>query len=425
MSMDQLLKKATEYDPVKSEGYKALNAVRDYLDRFISYPSDHALTAHTLWVAHTHLMAEWDSTPRLSVLSPEPGSGKSRVLEATEGLVPRPVTAVNATPAYLFRKVADPEGLPTILYDEVDTIFGPKARDNEEIRGLLNAGHRKSGIAGRCVVRGKEVFTEELSAYCAVALAGLGNLPDTITTRSVIIRMRRRAPGETVEQYRERKNLPEAHQIRDRLAAWATQAAGTLDYPDLPEQVVDRDADVWEPLIMVADAVGGEWPQLARDAAVYLISEGKESVDSLGVLLLKDLERVFAGMGAAMHTEQILDALNSDLCDESPWAEFKGEGLNTRQLARLLKPYGVHPTQVKVGGKSAKGYRREDLHDAWARYLPSDPPPATPEKGNLGNPGNPNDSEVTQVTQVTHLPEGKGSCPRCAGEGCDNCGGVL
>jgi hypothetical protein len=120
------------------------------------------------------------STPRIAFLSPEPGSGKSRALEVTEPFVPRPVHAINTTPAYLFRKVSDPDGTPTILYDEVDTVFGPKAKDNEDVRGMLNAGHRRGATAGRCVVRGKIVETEELPAYCAVALAGLLRLLRTL-----------------------------------------------------------------------------------------------------------------------------------------------------------------------------------------------------------------------------------------------------
>lgn len=96
--------------------------------------------------------------------------------------MPNAVEAVNVTPAYLFRKVG--ERAPTILYDEVDTVFGPKAKENEEIRGLLNAGHRRGAIAGRCVMRGKIVETEEIPAFCAVALAGLGGLPDTLLSRS-------------------------------------------------------------------------------------------------------------------------------------------------------------------------------------------------------------------------------------------------
>jgi hypothetical protein len=59
------------------------------------------------------------------------------------------------------------------LYDEIDTVFGPKAKDNEEIRGLLNAGHRKCAVAGRCVVRGKTVETEEIQRTASWHLRGL------------------------------------------------------------------------------------------------------------------------------------------------------------------------------------------------------------------------------------------------------------
>src|SRR5262245_44713912 len=109
----------------------------------------------TLWCVHAHLMDKWESTPRLAALSPEPASGKTRLLEVTELLVPNPVSAVNVSPAYLFRKVGNEEGA-TILFDEIDTVFGPKAKENEEIRGLLNAGHRRGAVAGRCVAHGRQ-----------------------------------------------------------------------------------------------------------------------------------------------------------------------------------------------------------------------------------------------------------------------------
>ena len=113
------------------DGAAILDDVFDYLRRFVAYPSMHAQAAHTLWIAHTHFMDVWDTTPRIAFLSPEPGSGKSRALEVTELLVPNPVIAVNATPAYLFRKIGQEDGRPTVLFDEIDTVFGPKARDNE------------------------------------------------------------------------------------------------------------------------------------------------------------------------------------------------------------------------------------------------------------------------------------------------------
>ena len=36
--------------------YTPLDLVESYLRRFVAYPSEHALVAHTLWIAHTHLM---------------------------------------------------------------------------------------------------------------------------------------------------------------------------------------------------------------------------------------------------------------------------------------------------------------------------------------------------------------------------------
>ncbi len=202
------------------QGEAAMKAVYDFLGRFVAYPSEASRVAHALWIMHTYLMEEWDATPRLAFLSAEPGSGKTRALEITELLVPNPVQAVNVSPAYLFRKVGA-EQAPTILFDEIDTVFGPKAKENEEIRGLLNAGHRRGAVAGRCVIRGKAVETEEIAAYCAVALAGLGWLPETLLSRSIIIRMRRRHAGEKVEAYRRRLHAPEGDRVREKIELWA------------------------------------------------------------------------------------------------------------------------------------------------------------------------------------------------------------
>lgn len=349
------------------DGAEVLRDVYDHLDRFVAYPSHHAKVAHVLWVAHAHLMDVWDTTPRIAFLSTEPGSGKSRALEVTEALVPNPLLAVSATPAYLIRRIADEDALPSILFDEIDTIWGSKAPGNEELRALLNSGYRRGASAGRCVVKGKEIVAEDFPTYAAVALAGLGSLPDTILTRSVVVRMRRRSPDERVEPYRQRINGPEGERIREGLARWARSVAGDIDYPELPESIQDRDADVWEPLLAVADAAGDEWPELARVAAVALVAESKEGGGvSLGVRLLHDLRRVF-GEAEAMATEAILYALHD--IDDAPWADLKGKALDARGLSWRLRQYGIKPRTVRIGLSTPKGYRREDLHDAWARYL--------------------------------------------------------
>ena len=346
--------------------------VERFLCRFVCYPSEHAHTAHVLWVAHTHCMDSWESTPRIAFLSPEPASGKTRALEISELLVPNPVEAINVTPAYLFRKVGSENGPPTILFDEIDTVFGPKAKENEEIRGLLNAGHRKGAVAGRCVVKGKTVETEEIPAYCAVALAGLGWLPDTLLSRSVIVRMRRRRADELVEPYRRRSHSREGEQLRAVLARWAvSQVEGLADArPDMPQGVEDRDADMWEPLLAVADCIGGKWPERARKAAVSLVSSAREAEPSLGIRLLSDLQIVF--ITEVMGTTAILKALH-DL-PESPWTDLKGKPLNDRGLALRLRQYGIKSKQVRMGESTLKGYDRADFFDVWKRYVP--PPPS-------------------------------------------------
>jgi len=351
------------------DGAALLDEVRAFLARFIAFPSLHSLIAVTLWAVHTHALAAFETTPRLALLSPEPGSGKTRAMEILELLVLRPLLTVNVTPAYLFRKVADEDGPPTLLYDEIDTVFGPKAKDNEDIRGMLNAGYRRGATAGRCVIRGKTVETEELPAFAAVALAGLDDLPDTVMSRCVVVRMRRRAPDEHVAPYRRRLHEAEGHALRDRIAAWATGAREQLDdaWPALPPEIQDRNADVWEPLLAVADAAGGQWPAAARVAAVALVADARDNGGSIGTRLLADLRTVF-GAAEKLSTEDILTAL-CDI-DEAPWGDIRGKALDARGLSRRLAKYGVKPKNVRIGASTPKGYDRGDLHDAWGRYLP-------------------------------------------------------
>jgi uncharacterized protein DUF3631 len=359
-----------------ADGTALLDDVHAFLARFISYPSEETHVAHTLWVAHTHLMDTWETTPRIAFLSPEPESGKTRALEIGGLLVPGPVMAVNVSPAYLFRKVA--ADAPTILFDEVDTVFVNKTSNGastEEVRGLLNAGHRKGAVAGRCVARGQTVETEELPAYCAVALAGIGDLPDTILPRSIIVPMRRRSPKELVEPYRPRLHDPAGHTLRDRLAAWAAGAAPRITWPALPDAVQDRQADIWEPLIAVADAAGGRWPDTARVTAVTLVTCSRRSAldASLGVRLLADLHTVF-GVNNVRFTTALLEALYA--CPEAPWLEIRGKPLTDRGLAARLRPYGIKPGLLRINNVVGRGYTRADFRDAWERYLPPESGPS-------------------------------------------------
>jgi hypothetical protein len=356
-----------------------LDRVSDFLGRFVAFPTPQAHVAATMWAAHAHFIGAFENSPRLAALSPEPESGKTRLLEVLDLLVPNPMHAINCTPAALFRAISDlsGDGRPTILYDEVDTIFGPRAKEHEDVRGLLNAGHRRGAHAYRCVGVGTAQKVHAFPAYSAVALAGIGDLPDTVLSRAIILRMRRRAPHERIEPFRLRDHRELGHELRDQLASWAdVDMSALMDArPDLPPGIADRQADVWEPLIALADAAGrnSHWPDVTRQAAVTFVtsSRGGET-QSLGMRLLADVQRVYdaAGMPTFLPTTELLDALANHL-DESPWADLRGKPIDARFLSRKLGTYDAKPRPGRVGSVTSRGYYLEDLHDAWTRYLPT------------------------------------------------------
>ncbi|MEX5264290.1 DUF3631 domain-containing protein [Kocuria sp. CPCC 205231] len=359
-----------------------LDDVQAFAVRFIAYPTDEAAPVHALWIAHAHIVDAFENTPRLAFLSPEPGSGKSRAMEITEALVPRAVLTVDASVAYVFRKISDPDGLPTLLMDEADAVFSRKKADgNEDLRGLLNSGYRKGATAGRVTTRGNELIPEDWPSFCPVALAGLGNLPDTLMTRSIIVPMKKRRPDQSLQPYRRRRYAADSQYLNARLARATARIFDQVrdDWPDLPEGIEDRNADIWEPLFAIADAAGGHWPSTARDAAVKFVAVAKTKPITLGVRLLGDVRTAFEGR-EAMTTMELLAALRA--METAPWASIRGEPLDSRGFAQMVNKYEV-PTNntIRIGGTTAKGYRRAHFADAWARYLP----PLFPDIGNSGH----------------------------------------
>lgn len=364
------------YAEIEEEpGAALLDDVAHLLRRFVAFPSEHAQVATALWVAHAHAVDSAESTPRLAVLSPEKGSGKTRLLEVLELLVPRPLRAANMTSAALYRLIAA-RG-PTVLFDEIDATFGPKAGDHEELRAVLNAGHRRGATVARCVGDGTSMEVQEFPAFAPVALAGIGDLPDTILDRSVVVRMRRRAPDGRVAPFRHRDALVDTKPVARRLAAWASRNIDDLTEatPVMPAGVTDRPADVWEPLLAIADRAWGRWPERARAAAVALIAEASDSTPSLGVRLLADCRQVF-GTSEKLSSIDLTERLVA--LEEAPWGDLGGRPLDPRGLARCLKPYRIAPHTIRIGTATPKGYERADFHDTWARYLPADTPSRAP-----------------------------------------------
>lgn len=345
---------------------RVLQAIRDYLTTYIAFPSEHEPNAIALWVAHAHLVEQFETSPILSVTSAEMRSAKTLVLDCIAPLVPHPERMVTPSEATVFF-VLNERPRRTLLLDEADAIFGPKAdtRRFEGLRGILNSGNRRGTMVPRVRMEGSRRELERFDVYGPKAIAGIGKLPDTVADRSIPIRMKRRAPGERVERFRTRIAEQAAIPIREWLEALSVTLATDVT---VPLELNDRAADSWETLLIVADAAGGDWPLRANLAALALSSDGDEDV-SVGIRLLADIRDVL-GERDHLATTELLAGLH-DL-DESPWSEWYGKPLTARGLARLLEPYSVRPQHRRPasGASDVRGYFAVDFADAWQRYLP-------------------------------------------------------
>jgi hypothetical protein len=375
--------------PQVVDGARLLAELRAAFTRYVVLPSPQAADAVALWTAATHAQPAWEHAPRLAVVSPLKRCGKSRLLDVVAETCHAPLITVNATIAAVVRSIgADP---PTLLVDEADTLWGTRkqADANEDLRGLLNAGHQRNRPMLRWDVTSRTA--EQLDTFAMALLAAIGELPDTIMDRAVVVRMRRRAAGERVEPYRTRRDAPPLHELRDCLATWARAHLRELQHAAPVMPLEDRAADTWEPLIAVADLAGGDWPARARDAAATMTqAEAQQEEDTAaGVRLLADLRQVFHAADAeALYTSTILEGLHQ--LEDAPWADWYGHLLTTRDLAKLLRPYQVESKNVREHGTGAprKGYARIDLHDAWGRYVPLHPLHELQEAESAGQTGN-------------------------------------
>lgn len=349
------------------DGAQLLDDVRAALLRYVVLPTEEAGDAVTLWIAASHAQHAWAHAPRLVIRAPERRCGKSRLLDAVEAMCCRPLITVNASPAAVYRAIGA-DLPPTLLVDEADTIFTGKAGEaNDELRGLLNAGHQRNRPAIRYDAARQQV--EKIPTFAMAALAGIGAMPDTIEDRAVVIRMRRRAPGEHVHPYRLRRDGYQLRTLGQRLSAWLEPHSHALEAAEPAMPVEDRAADTWEPLIAVADLAGIDWPDRARHAAVVLTADHEATADvGHRVRLLIDCRTAFDVL-TAIPTGLLLERLRAD--PEAPWADYGPTGLTPAKLGTLLREYDIRSTTIRfpdIG--QAKGYQRVDFTDAWARYCP-------------------------------------------------------
>jgi putative DNA primase/helicase len=351
-----------EPSPVPVDGTALLDRLRQIFRRYIVLPKG-ADIALALWVLHAWTYDAGDISPFVVLVSPTKGCGKTSVLILLQYLTPRSELASNISAAALFRYIEKEH--PTLLIDEADSFV----KDDERLRGILNSGHTKTAAY---VIRTVEVNGDHqphrFSTWAPKAIATIRALADTLEDRAVVVQLQRKPPGAKVERLRRRDN-EWFEALRSQAARWAADNFEKLVDPDpqMPEALNDRAADNWRPLVAIADLVGGEWPQLARQACLTLSGESAE--EAMGVMLLADCGPAF-GDDDVIRSIDLVAKLGAD--PERPWAEYnRGKPITQRQVAKLLGTFGIISINVRPKvGPQGKGYRRIDFEEAWASYCP-------------------------------------------------------
>ena len=378
--------------PEPVDGKALLAEIGRVLRRFVLLPK-WAEEALALWVLHTYAFELRDVTTYLGIESPEKRCGKTTLLTVLSELVNRPVVAANISSPAFFRVIE--ETRPTLIIDEADTFL----RGNDELRGILNAGYsRKTAYVVRVTnevvqsprskVPGSSVAGEppasliqpptsisrlaRFSCWCPKVLAAIGRLPDTLADRCIVIRMQRKMTSEECERI---KNL-EVSRLRRQCARLvldhAAQIAGAR--PEIPASLNDRAADIWEPLLALADVAGEEWAKRGRQAAVSLGASAQEN-NPIGSLLM-DIWFLFARAQAdKLFSRSLVEGLNA--YGNRPWAEMirvrtarAPQGVTELWLSQKLRPYGVRPTMMRIGDDLGRGYEHAEFDEVFRRYIP-------------------------------------------------------
>ncbi|WP_410922042.1 DUF3631 domain-containing protein [Pseudomonas aeruginosa] len=405
-------------DPV--DGAALLSEIAATIRRHViaDPPTIHAAT---LWVAFTWFIDVVDVAPIANITAPDKRCGKSVMLGVLARLSCRPLAVSNIAPAALFRALE--LWTPTLLIDEVDSFLS----EHEEARGILNAGFtRDSAFVVRCV--GDDHTPTRFNVWGAKALCGIGKIADTLADRSIPLCLRRKLPGERTIKMRH-ADAEQFAALVGKLARFAVdnRDAVHLARPTEIEGLNDRANDAWEPLLAIAAAAGGDWPRLARLAAITLHGlEGEPP--SIGAELLADVKAVFDDkLASKIFSADLLKALVAD--EESPWASWnRGKPISPRQLSARLADFGIKSKDIRIGSINKKGYDRADFSDAFERYLSTDtpspsattrhayshaassdfqsatPPPSVADKKTL-QPSN--DVGCRVVTDITPMPGGK------------------
>jgi hypothetical protein len=359
--------------PEPADGDSLLRDIIRRVRQHVVCSHDDALVI-ALWIIFSWVHEEVAiHSPLLLITSAEPESGKTTTLNLMSYLAPRAVASVEISKAALYRAIQLWQ--PSFIIDEFDTVLSSTGdNDKAELRSVINSGHVRGQGVIRCIT--DEHRPEVFSTFAPKALGMIGRkLPAATLSRCIIVELRRRTKGETVERFAH-KDDPELGDLRRRLRRWAMYNADNLQVEvSMPPTFDNRRADNWRVLLAIADLCSGaeDWGDKARVAATKV--EGASDTSSIGVILLIHIKRIFdEDKCEYILSGRLVDRLKED--PEAPWAEWnRGRGLSQKGLAELLGGrrggFGIRSVDIRLpDGGHGQGYRLAQFEEAWARYCP-------------------------------------------------------
>lgn len=326
-----------------------INQIKEFLNRFVTLPDDNVATLLALYVVHSWSWQLNDCTPYLYIWSPLKQSGKTRLLEVLELLVHNPIRAASVTPSALYRVIE--ERKPTMLIDEVDTVFYGRGSRHADLIGVINSGYKRGGSSIR--TKGNEVV--DFSTFCPKILAGINNqmIPDTVADRSISIELQRKAHDETLEPFYYFQAKNEADSLLEDISEWVFEHEDQIrnSKPNSIQGISDRKWEIGAPLATIGSLV--KYPKYKAILSDMLSREIPRETRNPVEQLMKDICELFDG------NEKMFSS------DVAEYLEFS----SPKMLANQLGIFGIEPKRIRIGNRTGRGYHKKDMEPILKRNL--------------------------------------------------------
>lgn len=349
-----------------------LDSVVNFLRQYLS-ADDHRLNVLSLWIAHTWCFQNSPTAVYLDIRSPESHCGKSICIKLLAMLSAESWLATGADPRTIIGRLLTEQR--RVKPGKLAELHPPFTLLLDNYHHTLGRSERQTLLATLCsgssATARYSLGTSEYCLFGPKAFAGHGPLPRSLADQCLPIFLYRKKPSDVLARLHPDLTHNAASLTRG-LQQWADDVApailqaGKRTPANLPFELGQAERTNAEPLIHIADLIGGEWPARARKAIIGIY---KNFDSSPSLTALDDVRTWFFMKGDPpyLYTSELLEMMRSQ--ENRPWGGWPRN--SGRRLGALLRPFGLFSRNlVEPSGKNLKGYLLRDLKEPVERFLP-------------------------------------------------------